>query len=49
MRRRSFEEILTRRELVVLGIKLVTVVLTLWLFQHVLPEIAKVIFFYLSY
>ena len=49
MRQRSFEEILTRKELVVLGIKLVIVVLALWLCQHLLPEMAKVFFFYLSY
>ena len=49
MRRKSFQEILKRKELVVLGIKLVAVVLALWLCQYVLPEISKVTFPFLSY
>ena len=43
MRRRSFfeEESVTRRELVVVGVKLVAIVLVLWLCLQLLPNTAR--------
>ena len=46
MRRRIFEEGLTR-ELVVLGVKLVAVVLTLWFCLQLLPDRAREVAAYL--